>query len=81
MHPLLILLIVSLTASFLFIRGNLARYWAENKDTEQLQYETDKAAGKPCINPVKQDNKHLLLLFLLVVGLIAVVWLICNSID
>lgn len=58
-----------------------ALYWKKNPDMEDLQYQQDKAAGKPCINPVKQDNKHLLLLFLLVVGLIAVVWLILNSID
>ena len=81
MHSLLILLIVSLTASFLFVMGNLARYWAQNPDREQIQYQQDKAAGKPCINPVSKDKQHLLLLFLLVVGLIAVVWLFCNSID
>lgn len=58
-----------------------ARFWKLNPDREDLTYLELKAQNKPCINPVKQDNKHLLLLFLCVVGLIAVVWLILNSID
>ena len=57
------------------------RYHTQNPDLEDLTYLELKAQNKPFINPVKQDNKHLLLLFLLVVGLIAVVWLILNSID
>lgn len=78
MHSLLILLIVSLTASFLFVRGNLARYWAENKDAEQLQYERDKAAGKPCINPIKEDSKYLGKIFFWIAFVVIVAFILCS---
>lgn len=78
MHPLLILLIVSLTVSFLFVRGNLARYWAQNPDREDLQYQQDKAENKACINPVKEDTKHLGKMFLWVAIIIFIVALLCS---
>ncbi len=78
MHPLLILLIVSLTVSFLFVRGNLARYWAQNPDREDLQYQQDKAENKACINPVKEDARHLGKMFLWVAIIIFIVVSLCS---
>lgn len=55
-----------------------ARFWKLNPDREDLTYLELKAENKACINPVKEDTKHLGKMFLWVAIIIFIVALLCS---
>ena len=55
-----------------------ARFWKLNPDREDLTYLELKAENKACINPVKEDTKHLGKMFLWVAIVISIVALLCS---
>ena len=55
-----------------------ARFWKLNPDREDLTCLELKAENKACINPVKEDTKHLGKMFLWVAIIIFIVALLCS---
>jgi len=55
-----------------------AKFWQKHPDLEDLTYLELKAENKACINPVKEDTKHLGKMFLWVAIIIFIVALLCS---
>ena len=55
-----------------------ARFWKLNPDREDLTYLELKAENKACINPVKEDVRHLGKMFLWVAIIILIVVSLCS---